>query len=83
MDRYDAMTDARTIASGSGAPAAIPGDAYFRCPVCKSNAYDAVRLQRQDGSLFHSGLYSCIGCTLTFTDPSRFSHPPDMTVQGA
>ena len=43
----------------------------FVCPLCKSEAYEALSAYRGADLL----LYKCAGCTLTFTDPQRFVRP--------
>ena len=45
--------------------------AAFACPLCKSEAYEAIPCYRGADLL----LYKCKGCTLTFTNPRRFAKP--------
>jgi hypothetical protein len=50
----------------------------FECPLCHSEAYVYVLAHRPDGSDRVTSLMQCLGCTVTFTDPVKFSRPRKM-----
>src|SRR5271165_3507745 len=54
----------------------------FRCPLCRSTAYQGVTVRRRDGSLYVSALQQCAGCSVVFTDAERFSRPPEPARSG-
>jgi hypothetical protein len=49
----------------------------FRCRVCSCEAFEPVTVRRPNGSIYQSALLACRGCSAVFTDPERFSRPPD------
>ncbi len=49
----------------------------FQCRLCSHDSFEQVTVRRPDGSLYRSALLACGRCSAVFTDPERFSRPPD------
>jgi len=45
----------------------------FHCPVCGSEGYVYVAVERPDGTRRATSLFQCCGCSATFTDPDKFT----------
>jgi len=51
----------------------------FKCPLCGSKKYVAVRVQRPGGQWYVTPFYECFHCSVMFRDPHLFSqcHAPE------
>lgn len=45
----------------------------FRCPLCGSDKYVEVRVQRPSGHWYTTAFYQCFGCSVMFRDPVLFA----------
>jgi len=45
----------------------------FKCPLCGDERYVEVRVQRPGGQWYVTPFLQCVGCTVMFRDPVRFS----------
>ncbi len=45
----------------------------FSCPICSSEKFVAVHVQRPSGAWYWTPFYRCFGCSVMFTDPSEFA----------
>jgi hypothetical protein len=47
--------------------------AGFECPVCGHRRYYRIQVQRERQPPYRTSFYGCLGCTVMFTDPYRFT----------
>jgi hypothetical protein len=47
----------------------------FRCPLCASEHYVEVRVQKPSGVWYTTAFYECLGCSVMFRDPVLFARP--------
>jgi hypothetical protein len=45
----------------------------FTCPLCGSDGYVAIHVQRPSSNWYRTPFYSCFGCRVMFDDPQLFS----------
>lgn len=55
---------------------ATPPTPYFCCRICLSREYERVVVKRRDGKPYDTAFYACMGCTVMFGDPERYTSPP-------
>jgi hypothetical protein len=48
-------------------------DYPFICPLCGSDGYVAIHVQRPSGSWYRTPFYCCFGCSVMFRYPDVFS----------
>ena len=53
----------------------------FHCPVCGSEGYVYVAVERPDGTQRATSLLQCCGCSATFTDPDKFTARKRLVLQ--
>lgn len=51
------------------------GDRFteFKCPLCGTDGYVRIRVQRPNGHWYVTNFYQCFGCSVMFTDPVAFT----------
>jgi hypothetical protein len=47
--------------------------ALFKCPLCGSNGYVEVRVQKPNGHWYITEFYQCCHCSVMFRDPVLFT----------
>jgi hypothetical protein len=47
--------------------------APFRCPICRSQRYEAVVVRRTSAKPYTTEFFECAGCSVMFRDPVRFT----------
>jgi len=45
----------------------------WRCPLCDGTAYCQVEVSRESGKRYMTEFYECVGCTVMFRHPGRFT----------
>lgn len=45
----------------------------FKCPLCGSDGYVTVIVQKPNGHWYRTAFYQCFGCSVTFVDPEKFA----------
>jgi hypothetical protein len=45
----------------------------FRCPICRSGAFQDVQVKRPDGSTYKTDFRQCSGCSVMFRDSVKFT----------
>ena len=53
----------------------------FHCPVCGSEGYVYVAVERPDGTRRTTSLFQCCGCSATFIDPDKFTARKRLVLQ--
>jgi uncharacterized C2H2 Zn-finger protein len=54
-------------------PIAPPKALYFRCPICRSQRYEAVVVRARTGKPYQTEFFECAGCSVMFRDPPKFT----------
>lgn len=47
--------------------------AEFLCPLCGTDAYTRVTVQKPNGQYYVTEFYHCFGCSVMFTNPVSFT----------
>ncbi len=45
----------------------------FRCPICRSQRYEAVVVRKATHKPYTTEFFECAGCSVMFRDPVRFT----------
>jgi hypothetical protein len=45
----------------------------WRCPLCNATAYSQIEVSRQGGAIYKTEFFQCLGCTVMFRHPGRFT----------
>jgi len=46
---------------------------YWCCPLCNSGVYLSVLIPRNDGTFYKTDFFQCLGCTVMFRIPDKFT----------
>jgi len=66
---------ARASAVSSYSMAQEPPSDSFRCRICAATTYERVVVMRESGQPYLTKFFACMGCSVMFGDPLRFSEP--------